>query len=75
MARYIDEWRVHVRLSKFHCAPHIKNASGDVLGCYNANKDGNSHMFFRPNGLWREDIPVYTHYRGNFGSMYPKTMK
>lgn len=75
MAQYIDTWRVHVARASFAVSPRSVGFYGERIGVYNANSVGLSKRLYKPNGDLRENVVVKTIYRGNFGSMYPSTMR
>jgi hypothetical protein len=75
MAQYLDTWRVHVRLSKFVCAPVCRGAQGEFCGLYDANRCGISSRLYRPDGILRDSVRITVQKRGQFAQMYPAGMK
>lgn len=75
MARLIEGWKVHVRLSRFVCAPVARGAQGEFCGLYDANKSGISSRLYRPDGILRDSVRITVQKRGQFANMYPAGMK
>lgn len=75
MARLVEGWKVHVRLSKFVCSPVARGVQGEFLGLYDANRSGISSRLYRPDGVLRDSVRITVQKRGQYANMYPAGMK
>ncbi len=70
--QYNDAWRVHIRASRFACAPCM--GSEKVL--WNHRESGTSRWLYDAQGeVKKKGVHIRTFTRGGYGNMYPSSMR